>query len=316
MKICALVPCYNEEANLRALLGRLEPALVQLNFDAYEIVLVDDGSRDGTVATALALQPDHPNLTLVELSRNFGKEAALSAGLDLADADCVVVLDADLQHPPEMIGRLCEKWRAGADVVAAKRRSRATDGMARATMSRLFYRLLNIQSSAPIPDDLGDFRLMDRKVVAALRQLRENQRFMKGLYAWIGFHLETVEYDVEERHAGSSSFKLRRLFSLAWSGITSFSIAPLRLWSYLGSAVALVSFLYGMVILVRTLIFGKDLPGYPSLMAGIAFLSGLQILGLGVVGEYVGRTYIEAKRRPFYLTRKIHHGRTGRSDAE
>nr|CAD6599046.1 glycosyltransferase [Pseudorhizobium flavum] len=274
-----------------------------------DVVLVDDGSRDRTVEMALSLRERFPYLSLIELSRNFGKEAALMAGIDHADGDCVIIMDADLQHPPEAIEEMLTVWGGGADVVACRRVDRETDSFLRSLLSRSFYVLLTKGSSVPIPRNVGDFRLMDRRVVEAVRLLRENQRFMKGIYAWVGFRTKIIEFEVAARHAGVSSFNLRKLWHFAWDGITSFSIVPLRFSSYLGSAVALGSLGYGLFIFIEAVVRGGAAPGYPSLMTAIAFLGGVQLISIGMLGEYIGRMYVEAKQRPIYIVREHYRGR-------
>lgn len=302
-KLSLVIPCYNEELNLRPLLERLEQVVPSLVEDSYEVILVDDGSGDRTVPVGIELTRTNPNLRIVELSRNFGKEAALMAGLDSADGDCVVIMDADLQHPPEAIAQMLEVWRTGVDVVACRRTDRETDSPLRALFSRAFYTLISKGSSVNVPRNVGDFRLMDRRVVHAIRDLRETQRFMKGIYAWVGFRTEIIEFQVAARNAGVSSFNLRKLWHFAWDGITSFSIVPLRFFSLFGTIVALLSVAYGIFIVADALVSGRDVPGYASLMAGLAFLGGVQLLGIGMLGEYVGRMFIEAKQRPLYIVR-------------
>lgn len=303
-EISIVVPCFNEEGNLASLCDRLDSVINRLAPGRVELLLVDDGSRDATVETALSLRERFPYVSVIELSRNFGKEAALTAGIDHADGDCVVIMDADLQHPPEALEEMVAVWKAGADVVACRRVDRETDGFLRSLLSRSFYVLLTKGSSVPIPRNVGDFRLMDRRVVEAVRLLRENQRFMKGIYAWVGFRTQIIEFQVAARQAGASSFNLRKLWHFAWDGITSFSTVPLRFSSYLGSIVALGAFAYGLIIFFKAILGDGDVPGYPSLMTAIAFLGGVQLIGIGMLGEYIGRMYVEAKQRPIYIVRE------------
>lgn len=303
-RISIVIPCYNEEQNLGPLLERLDEVMAQIAPGQFDVILVDDGSRDRTVAVAVELQKRFGFVSLLELSRNFGKEAALMAGIDHADGDCVVIMDADLQHPPEAIADMLKIWETGIDVVACRRVDRDTDGFLRSLLSRAFYVLISKGSSVHIPRNVGDFRLMDRRVVKAIQSLRETQRFMKGIYAWVGFKTEIIDFQVAARHAGVSSFNLRKLWHFAWDGITSFSIVPLRFCSYIGSLVACVAFAYGLFIVLKALFMGDAVPGYPSLMTSIAFLGGLQLIGIGMLGEYVGRMYIEAKQRPVYIVRE------------
>lgn len=312
--ITVVIPCFNEEANLVPLLERLVLVMDRVMAGSIDVLLVDDGSRDRTVETALALQQRFPCLSVIELSRNFGKEAALMAGIDHAEGDCVVIMDADLQHPPEAIEEMLAVWQEGADVVACRRVDRGTDSFLRSLLSHAFYLLLSKGSSVPIPRNVGDFRLMDRRVVEAVRLLRENQRFMKGIYAWVGFRTKIIDFEVAARNAGNSSFNLKTLWHFAWDGITSFSIVPLRFSSYLGSMVALGSFCYGILILIGALVSGGDVPGYPSLMTAVAFLGGVQLIGIGMLGEYIGRMYVEAKQRPIYIVREHHTGERPRAD--
>ncbi len=244
-------------------------------------------------------------ITIIDFSRNFGKEAALTAGIDHAIGDAVIPMDADLQHPPELLPVLLEKWEEGYEVVLAQRTSRHTDHFAQKFAARLFYKLHQKISQIHMPADVGDFRLMDRRVVDAVKQLRENNRFMKGIFAWVGFKSVLVPFEVEARSTGHSSFNVWKLWNLALDGITSFSTVPLRVWTYLGGLVSLTAFLYASYIFVRTLVYGVDTPGYASLMIAILFLGGVQLIGIGVLGEYLGRVYSEVKARPAYIIRQI-----------
>jgi polyisoprenyl-phosphate glycosyltransferase len=307
-----LIPCYNEALSLDPLFLALDPALQKAKMVhpnmLVELLFVDDGSSDATVAILLARQILDDRITVVELSRNFGKEAALSAGLRHATGDAVIVLDADLQDPPDLILAMLNSWREGFDVVLAKRCDRTTDSMAKRLSAHAFYWLHNrIADRVRIPKNVGDFRLIDRTVVAALNALPENQRFMKGLFAWVGFHTATIEYARAPRAQGESRFNASALFALAWEGIVGFSAAPLRLFSWAGLLVSSIAFCWGAWIAARTLIFGVDLPGYASLLVSILFLGGIQLLGIGVLGEYIGRIFSEAKRRPAFLVRRVYH---------
>ncbi len=302
-EISIVVPVYNEEAGLAAFWARLAPVLASLACRA-EVVFIDDGSSDGTLAQLLSLRHLDPRVRIVSLSRNFGKEIALSAGLDHADGDAVVPIDADLQHPPEVIPELVARWRDGSDIVIALRRDRATDSLLRRAASSLFHRVFARMTTVPVVRDAGDFRLMSRPVVEALRRLPERTRFMKGLYAWVGFRQTTVSYDIEPRLEGRSKWSLWRLWRLALDGITSFSSLPLKVWSVVGLAFALAALAYGGYLVARTIVRGIDVPGYASLMVMILFLGGLQLLSLGVIGEYLGRVYDEVKARPLYIVRQ------------
>lgn len=308
MKKCVtlVAPFYNESGNVLEFFRRVALVADSLPRYRFEVVAVNDGSRDGTWAELLQARALHPWVHLVDLSRNFGKEAALTAGLDRANGDAVVPIDSDLQHPPELLAQMLEQWEQGAEVVLAQRTDRATDGRLQKLSATSFYRFHNKISNVQVPMDVGDFRLMDRRVVDALRRLPENHRFMKGLFAWVGFRTVTIPYTNARRHAGVSSFNGWKLWNLALEGITSFSTAPLKIWTYIGMAVSALSLMYAMLIVVDTLVEGVDVPGYASLMAGIMFIGGVQLIGIGVLGEYVGRIYHEVKRRPVYLVREEH----------
>jgi glycosyltransferase involved in cell wall biosynthesis len=304
-RISVVIPFFNEEANVAETVRQLRQHLLALDRYAWQIVAVNDGSRDSTLARLQDVVPAGFDLTIVDLSRNFGKEAALTAGLDHADGDAVVVLDADLQDPPALLKDMLARWEAGYEVVLAVRRDRRSDTLFKRVSARGFYRIINWLSDIAIPENVGDFRLMDRCVVEALRQLPENRRFMKGLFAWAGFRSTSLDYVRPERSAGRTKFSAWRLWNLALEGVTSFSTAPLRIWTYLGFVIALLAFCYGAFIVARTLIEGVDVPGYASLLTVVLFLGGIQLIGLGVLGEYLGRTYVEAKRRPTYVVRSV-----------
>jgi glycosyltransferase involved in cell wall biosynthesis len=297
-----VVPCFNEAAGLASFWARTSDALDALGLPA-EAVFVDDGSRDATFAVLSALAARDSRVRVVALSRNFGKEVALAAGLDHARGEAVVPIDADLQHPPEVLPELVARWREGHDVVIALRRDRATEPMLRKLAADLFHRLFSRIAAVPVPRGAGDFRLMSRPVVDALRRMPERIRYMKGMYAWVGFRTATVAYDVDERAAGRSRFGLVRLWRLAIDGIVSFSSLPLRVSSVLGALFALLALAYGGWLVVRTILHGVDVPGYASLMVVVLFLGGIQLLSLGVIGEYLGRMYDEVKARPLYLVR-------------
>ncbi len=307
--ISVVMPAYNEEDTLGITFKRLEQTFADTSYE-WELVFVNDGSEDQTLQRATSYRPTAFRMVVVDLSRHFGKEAALSAGLRATSGDAVIPLDADLQDPPELLLEMIARWENGAEVVVAKRANRSSDSWGKRVSANLFYRTFNMISDVPIPENVGDFRLMDRAVVDAINNLPENRRFMKGLFAWAGFRTEEMEYVRPARAAGQTKFNGFRLMSLAMEGVTSFSTAPLRLVTYVGGSVAIASILYGAFIVARTLIFGIDLPGFASVVSLIAFLSGIQLLGLGIVGEYVGRTYIESKSRPPYVVRKVY-----RSDA-
>ncbi|HQT88159.1 MAG TPA: glycosyltransferase family 2 protein [Acidiphilium sp.] len=298
--ISIVVPFHNEAANITPLYERLSAVLAG---EDWELVCVNDGSRDDTLARLITLSAQDPRVRVLDLARNFGKEAALTAGLDHAQGDAVIPLDADLQDPPELIPAMIAKWRDGFDVVNAVRASRDSDGWLKRTTARSFYRVINRLSDVPIPSDTGDFRLIARPVLEALNGLRERRRFMKGLFAWVGFRTIDIPYHRAPRHGGKTSWNYWKLWNFALEGITSFSSAPLRLASYLGVTVSIFAFIYAAIIIFRKIMFGNAVAGYPSLIVVILFLGGVQLLALGVIGEYLGRIYEESKQRPIYLIR-------------
>ena len=297
-----VIPMHDEAEVLEVLFRRLDETVGRLGLE-LEIVCVDDGSRDDTWTRMAARAAADPRIRLVGLSRNFGKEAALTAGLDVATGDLVVPLDADLQDPPELIGEFVGLWEQGYDVVYGVRSDRSSDTRAKRWSAGAFYRLFNWVAEREIPASTGDFRLMDRAVVEALKALPERNRFMKGLFAWVGFRQVGLPYVRPERAAGTSSFPYRRLFRFALDGMTSFSTAPLRVWTTIGVGSAILALLAAVVIVVRVLVVGRDVPGYASLMVVILFAFALQMIALGVLGEYIGRMYQEVKGRPIYLVR-------------
>jgi len=303
VELSVVVPLYNEELNIDYLFERLVTVLSRLNMK-YEIICVNDGSKDNTLERLIEYHHQNSEIKVVNLSRNYGKEIALSAGLDYANGNAVVPIDADLQDPPELIAELVEKWREGYDVVYATRRSREGESWVKRFTANVFYRTLDSISSVPIPRDTGDFRLLDRRVVDALKQMPERNRFMKGLFAWVGFKQTSVLYDRPSRYKGETTWNYWQLWNLAIDGFTSFSFIPLKVWSYIGLLVAMPSFFYATFLVIRTLIFGVDFPGYASIMVAILFLGGVQLVSLGIIGEYIGRVYEEVKRRPLYLVRE------------
>lgn len=302
--ISIVVPCHNEAESLKSFLRETSAALETIANASFEFIFVDDGSTDATLQTLLGFAENDPRICIVELSRNFGKEAALTAGIDSASGDAVIPIDADLQDPPGVIATLVEKWREGYEVVLAQRGNRNTDSLLKRVTAHFFYRLHNKLADHAIPENVGDFRLMDRKVIDELKRFPERGRFMKGLFAWVGFRTAIVQYERAPRIADVSKFGFWRLWNFALEGITGFSTLPLRVWTYLGFSVSLCAFVYGIFMLVRTLIYGNDVPGYASLMVSVMFLGGLQLMGLGVIGEYIGRIHQEAKGRPIYIIRR------------
>jgi len=294
------MPAYNEAENLPTLLTRLLPQLAALT-DRFEVVIVDDGSTDATAA-AVAPWVAQGGVRYLRLSRNFGKEHALTAGIDHARGEVVVLMDADLQHPVEIVAQMLAAWQGGADMVCAARASRADESLAKRVGTALFYWIVNRKGSkVQIPVDAGDFRLMDRCVVEALKSLPERNRFMKGLYAWVGFRTEIIDYVPAERQAGQSSFSLRSLVHLALTGVTAFSNVPLRLWSAVGALIAVGAIGFGVLIIIEHFIRGHDVPGWATLVTSLMFFSGVQLLSIGILGEYVGRIFDEVKQRPIYL---------------
>ena len=299
-----VVPVKNEEESIFAFVSRVGPILDKIcRNEGWEILFVDDGSSDATLAAIAAAHQRDPRVGALSLSRNFGKEAALSAGLDRARGRAVVPMDVDMQDPPEVLGEMVAKWRQGFDMVFGVRRCRSTDTRAKRWTARLYYRAHNALTSDKIPENAGDFRLLDRKVVEVIKAMPERNRFMKGLFAWAGFRQAAVEYDRAERTAGETKFNYWKLWTLALDGITSASTVPLRVWSYIGGAIALVALAYAAFIVSRTLLFGNPVPGYASIMVSVLFLGGMQLLSLGILGEYVGRILTETKRRPLYVVR-------------
>jgi glycosyltransferase involved in cell wall biosynthesis len=302
--ISVIAPCYNEADAVDAFAGALTAALGACAVD-YELVFIDDGSTDDTRARLAALTQTDRHVRVVAFSRNFGKEAALTAGLDHARGDAVVVIDVDLQDPPSLIRDFIALWREGYDVVYGRRVDRSSDTPAKRLTAGGFYRLFNRISRVKLPEDAGDFRLMDRRVVEAVKALPERSRFMKGLFAWAGFSSAGVSYIRPARAAGTSKFNLWKLWNFALDGIVSFSTAPLRVWSYIGAVVAFLSFLYGSFIIVRTMITGVDVPGYASLLVFVLFFGSVQLISVGVLGEYIARLFLEVKRRPIYLVDEV-----------
>jgi glycosyltransferase involved in cell wall biosynthesis len=299
--ISCVIPAFNESASLPVLLQQLSDALPS-RFRRWELIVVNDGSRDDT-ETTLAPWLIRGNLRYIALSRNFGKEAALTAGIDRARGDVVLLMDADLQHPPALIDDMLAAWRGGADMIYTVRTSREDESWLKKVGTRWFYRIVNAGSRTPIPPDAGDFRLLDRKVVEALKSLTERNRFMKGLYAWVGFPSAAVPYSPHDRFAGESSFSMRPLVRLAATGLTAFTNAPLRLWSGVGAVIALCSLGSGAWIVIDHYVSGSDVPGWATLAVSTMFFSGVQLLSIGILGEYVGRIFDEVKQRPVYVVR-------------
>lgn len=302
-----IVPVKDEEEAIAPFVERVTKALsgvADAASEQFEILFVDDGSTDSTMDQIRQANSADKRVRALSLSRNFGKEAALSAGLDHARGEAVVPMDVDLQDPPEVLGDMIAKWRQGFEIVYGVRTNRETDSLPKRLTADLYYRAHNRLSNDKIPVHTGDFRLLDRKVVDVIRGMPERTRFMKGLFAWAGFRQASVSYKREPRHVGETKFNYWRLWTFAIDGITSASTAPLRVWSYIGGSVALLALAYAAFLVIRTIIYGVQVPGYASLMVAILFLGGLQLLSLGILGEYVGRILIEAKRRPLYVIRE------------
>jgi len=306
-KITILIPAYNEQEVLKPLIERLDKLATNNKSYNFEFLFVNDGSRDETLNIVKDYAKKDSRISYVNLSRNFGKEIAMIAGLDYTTGDATVIIDADLQDPPELIPEMIKLWKKGYDDVYAKRNSREGESWFKKTSSKLFYRILQKTTNIPIQIDTGDFRLLDRRCVEALKQLRESQRYTKGMFSWIGFNKKEITYDRDPRAAGATKWNYRKLFNFAIDGITSFTTAPLRLSSILGLIVSLIAFIFIIIIIAKTLIFSDPVAGYPSLMAVILFLGGLQLLSLGIIGEYIGRIFIEVKNRPLYFIEEYYH---------
>jgi len=305
VEVSIIVPVFNEKDMVQLFLDRFDAVFGNIDTVNLELLFINDGSSDETLDRLLQAQKRDSRVRIIDLSRNFGKEAALTAGLQSARGRVCVPMDVDLQDPPELILEMIESWRQGNDVVLARRVDRGTDTWAKRVSATWFYRIHNWMADPIIPENVGDFRLMDRSVVDALNQIPETRRFMKGLFAWVGFKTSVVDYVRPTRAAGQGKFNGWRLWNLALEGLTSFGTAPLRIWTYIGSGVALISLIYGFFIVFRTLVQGIDVPGYASLFVTVTFLGGIQLLGIGILGEYLGRTYVESKRRPVYVVRHI-----------
>ena len=300
-KISILIPCFNEEKTLPLLYPELVKLMEGQPGYEWEIMFVNDGSIDGTLQYLKQLRQQDKRVNYVDLSRNFGKEAAMLAGFDYVTGDCMVIIDADLQHPPTLIPEMIHWWEQGYDDVYAKRKSRGKESWLRKRLSLMFYRMLQQSSRFDMLKNVGDFRLLDRRCINALRRMRESERYTKGMFSWIGFKKKEIEFDRGNRQVGKSSWSYRQLFSLAIDGITSFSSAPLRISTIAGFFISMLAFIYMMVVFVRALFWGNPVQGYPSLLVFILFLGGIQLLSIGIIGEYIGRIYNESKHRPDYI---------------
>jgi glycosyltransferase involved in cell wall biosynthesis len=305
VSLSIVVPMYNEADGLDALFKRLMPIVHEITPE-YEIICVNDGSDDSTLDGLVALCGTDPRIKVIDLARNFGKEIALTAGLAHASGDVVIPIDADLQDPPEVMKEMVDRWRDGYDMVIGVRADRSSDSLGKRTTAALFYRLLGTMSDVPIPANAGDFRLLDRRVVEVLRTFPERTRFMKGLFASLGFRQTFVEFSREARAVGTGKWRTWKLWNFALEGIFSFSTLPLRMWTYFGFSIALLSLAFMVYIVIDTLIYGNPVAGYPSLLAVLLFATGLQLVGIGILGEYLGRVFIEVKRRPLYIVREAY----------
>ena len=303
VELSVVVPFYNEAANVEPFFRRLEPVMDGLGV-GWEAICVNDGSSDDTFARLAAQHQRRPGIKVIDFSRNFGKEAALSAGFQAARGKAVIPIDGDLQHPPELIPDLIAKWRDGFEMVYAVRRTRDDQDLLSRAFSRGFYWLFDKLTDTKLPREAGDFRLLDRHVVDVLNRMPERNRFMKGIFAWVGFRQVGVPFDASDRHSGRSKMRKRRLFRFAAAGITAFSNFPLRVWGGIGAAISAAAFIYIVFRLIRTLVYGIDLPGYESLIMTILFLGGTQLLTLGIIGDYIGRMFDEVKGRPLYIVRR------------
>lgn len=300
-RITILVPCYNEQDSLPALSEALKSLINQQHQYEWEVLLVNDGSRDNTISIIKEIRREDKRFCYVDLSRNFGKENAMLAGFDYATGDAVVIMDADLQHPPSVIPEMLKKWEEGYDDVYGRRLTRGKESWLRKKLSMWYYRILQKTTRVEILQNVGDFRLLDRKCIEELKKLRETERYTKGMYCWIGFKKCAVDFETQDRIAGESSMSMKSLFSLAVDGITSFTVAPLKISIVLGLVVSLTAFIFMCYVLINTWIYGDPVQGYPTLMTVVLFLGGVQLLSLGIIGEYLGKIFNETKNRPVYI---------------
>lgn len=299
-KITILIPCFNEEASLHFLYEQLKGILSDGRYE-WEVLFINDGSRDRTLDIIKEFASADRQIRYISLSRNFGKENAMMAGFDFASGDCMVIMDADLQHPPKLIPEMIKYWEQGFEDVYARRKDRKTDGWLRRHFSLLYYKLLQTASNVDVLPNVGDFRLLDRKCIDALKRLRETERYTKGMYCWIGFKKKELEFEVAERVAGKSSFSIKKLVKLAMQGLTSFSTMPLKISTYLGLIVSFISFVLLLVYFIKALLYGDPVAGFPTIITVVLLLGGIQLLFLGIIGEYIGRIFNETKGRPIYL---------------
>ncbi|KIE05879.1 putative glycosyltransferase [Candidatus Jidaibacter acanthamoeba] len=304
-KISIVIPCYNESQGIKEAYMSIMQTIGHLK-KTYEIIFINDGSQDDTIEALNEIYLNHDHIKIIDLTRNFGKEAALTCGLDYASGDIIIPMDADFQDPPELIPSMISLWQQGYDVVLAKRNNREGESFIKKFTAKMFYKLFLKLSKTPLPENTGDFRLMDKKVVEKIKLLREKNRFMKGIFSWVGFKTATITFDRPKRKHGQTSWDYRKLFSFALDGIFSFSTLPLKIWLYIGVMISLFSLSYALFLVLRTIFYGIELPGYASIMVAILFMGGVQLISLGVIGEYIARVYKETKNRPIYLINEVY----------
>ena len=303
--VTIIVPFYNEEESVDIFFSDIDKTLGDLTEYYFSFICIDDGSNDLTL-DALKKQQNIRDIEIIEFSRNFGKESAITAGLDNFSSDIAIIMDSDLQDPPKLISEMLQQIQQGYEVVTATRTDRSKDSYLKRTTAKWFYKAHNSFSEIQIPENVGDFRAMTSQVVQEIRRLRENNRFMKGIFTWVGFKTTTVNYSRPEREKGETKWSLTKLWNFAVDGITSFSSLPIKIWTYVGVLIAIISLIYALIIITRTLIFGIDVPGYASILVFILFLGSLQLISIGLIGEYIGRIYMEVKERPIYVVKRVH----------
>ena len=304
--ISIVTPLFNEESVVDLYFKELTQVIQKLKEYAFEVILIDDGSTDETLNKLLQISKNDQRIRVIELSRNFGKEAALTAGIDLASGEATILMDADLEHSPETIVKMLDEWNKGFDIVLAQREDRSNESIIKRFTTKIFYKLFNRLSDIKIPTDVGEFRLMNRASINAVKSMPERERFMRGILSWVGFKHSIVSFKVETRDKGRTKFSRSKLWNFAIDGLVSFSDIPLRIWSYLGITAMFISLFFIIVIIIRTLLFGQTISGYPTIMVTIIFFGGIQLFSIGIIGEYLSRTYLESKKRPIYIVKKEH----------
>ena len=304
--ISIVTPLFNEESVVDLYYKELTQVIQKLKEYAFEVILIDDGSTDETLNKLLQISKNDQRIRVIELSRNFGKEAALTAGIDLASGEATILMDADLEHSPETIVKMLDEWNKGFDIVLAQREDRSNESIIKRFTTKIFYKLFNRLSDIKIPTDVGEFRLMNRASINAVKSMPERERFMRGILSWVGFKHSIVSFKVETRDKGRTKFSRSKLWNFAIDGLVSFSDIPLRIWSYLGITAMFISLFFIIVIIIRTLLFGQTISGYPTIMVTIVFFGGIQLFSIGIIGEYLSRTYLESKKRPIYIVKKEH----------